>query len=932
VRPASGSPRTIPRTRRLRLAALALAAATSFGSGRAEAWGFLGHRLVHEKAVATLPLPLRALFEGNQRYVVEHSIDPDLWRNAGREGEAANHFLDLDAFGSPPFDSLPRVESEHLARHGEQAREKGRVPWRVAEVYAELVEAFRARDFAAALERAAALGHYVADCHVPLHAVLNYDGQLTGQKGLHGRWESEMVERYERQLVGELRPEPARIVEDPVALAFDVLLESFSAAASALEADRQLAGRRDYVDTAEDDRHDDAYYSRLFEREGERAKARLSLAATNVGSLWLSAWRRAGSPQIDTGFRLPYVRGTSRAILVTLDGASAPVIDDAVARGVMPNLAKVRSGGATAQGSITSLPAKTAAGHAAVFTGSWPDRNGIVGNEVPIPGRPVTESATGYGSTALRSEPIWVTAARQGLDVTVVSATQIYPFSPYTEERRFGGNYGRNLTLMDGYQAFEVPEALYTARELTLRPAVGWSGPLPARVGEAKDFDFSVAGARVDGLVYDDPDDPARGFDTMYLGLNKSSQGGITLKPTPAAQDGTASFASLNVQVRGGELGVHFRLFALSANGSEILLYRCETGVIRSNKAPVEPAVLKATGGFTGNGASHFYERGALGPTLWEGGDGTAELRYLETVRLVARQFHRLLEFGVERTRWSLLVAYLPYPDEALHTWLGHLDPRLPGHDPAVAARLRPFLDGALRVVDDYIGHLRDHAGGDTLLAVAADHGMIAVNRLVQLNVALQRAGLLAVAGDGTIDLYRTRAVYFPGNSGYFLVNRISRAQGIVRPDEEADVIRRIKVALREIRDPETGASLVTQVLDPRDEPPNSGTNGPLGGDLYFNLAPGYYPSAAIRGDVVTRRPPRGEHLLDPQRREMHAAFALSGPGVAAGVDLGLIRQIDIAPTLCVLLGIDPPAHATGTALRKALANPLPVGDETAKR
>jgi arylsulfatase A-like enzyme len=54
----------------------------------------------------------------------------------------------------------------------------------------------------------------------------------------------------------------------------------------------------------------------------------------------------------------------------------------------------------------------------------------------------------------------------------------------------------------------------------------------------------------------------------------------------------------------------------------------------------------------------------------------------------------------------------------------------------------------------------------------------------------------------------------------------------------------------------------------------------------------------------------------------MHASFAMAGPGVARGVDLGVIRQIDIAPTLAALLGLEPPAQATGRVLEKALAAP----------
>ncbi|MGC6428813.1 MAG: hypothetical protein ACON4Y_05945 [Flavobacteriales bacterium] len=40
------------------------------------------------------------------------------------------------------------------------------------------------------------LGHYIADANVPLHTTINYDGQLTGQKGIHAFWESRLPELF----------------------------------------------------------------------------------------------------------------------------------------------------------------------------------------------------------------------------------------------------------------------------------------------------------------------------------------------------------------------------------------------------------------------------------------------------------------------------------------------------------------------------------------------------------------------------------------------------------------------------------------------------------------------------------------------------------------------------------------------------------------
>ena len=879
----------------------------------AVAWGFTAHRLVNRQATLTLPPPLRELFLGNVEYLAEHAIDPDLWRAKGVAGEGPNHYLDLDAFGEWPFDTVSRVEQEHLARFGAPARERGRVPWRAAEVYRDLVAAFQKGDAPRALERASILGHYVGDAHVPLHAVLNYDGQLTGQTGFHARWESDMVDRFLLQIEPDVQPSAAHSGEEPVGLAFLALVESFAEADEAFRSDRASAGPRHFASTPEDDRYDDAYYSRLFEREGPRLVARLTLAAERLGSLWLSAWEEAGRPALETSFRFPYVRRQERLILASLDGSAAPVVHDAVARGVMPNLAAMRERGATARGSITSLPAKTATGHATLFTGAWPDRHGVTGNKVALPEASLLEPVSGYTSDALTAEPLWVTAARQGLDATLLCVTQDYPYGPYEAGKRFGGYFGNSLTFVTGYKGPMLDDAVYRAVDLPLRTPSGWRG---ARFAEtAREVELAVGGSTVHGLLYDDPEDPASGFDTLLLSINKDASGAARLKARPPGDP--EGFASVVVSLSGQELPVFFRLFALAPDGSDLLLYRSRAGAFLSNRNLVPAAATKATGGFVGNAAAHLYEKGALGRTLPEGGDGTAERRYLETVRLVERQFERLLGFGAARTRWDVLVGYLPFPDEFLHLWWGYLDPSLSGHDAALAARLRPFLDEGLRIADAYVGALLGHAEADTVVAVGADHGMIGVRTRVRMNAALATAGLLGLDASGHVDLAHTRA-YYLAEAGYFLINRASRPGGTVAPAKEDAVRAAVEKMLRGLRDPQTGADLVAEVIDPRRSA--LGLGGPHGGDVYFRLAPGIFPTGDLQGPVVEGAPPAGEHLLDPQRPDMHASFAVAGPGVARGADLGVIRQIDIAPTLAALLGLEPPAQAIGVVLKKALA------------
>ena len=105
---------------------------------------------------------------------------------------------------------------------------------------------------------------------------------------------------------------------------------------------------------------------------------------------------------------------------------------------------------------------------------------------------------------------------------------------------------------------------------------------------------------------------------------------------------------------------------------------------------------------------------------------------------------------------------------------------------------------------------------------------MTSASRHFKPNVVLAQAGLLALDAPGRVDLARTRAVYFPGNSGYVVINRQGRPGGIVPPAEEEDVRRRVTAALTAFKDPATGRPLGVTVTDVRVPHEGPKLGGPL--------------------------------------------------------------------------------------------------------
>jgi hypothetical protein len=279
----------------MRLIIAALIAVSLMSPTPASAWGLEAHQYIVSRAIDLLPEAIRPFFEANRAFIVERAIDPDLWRNAGFAEEPPNHFVDLDAYGPYPFKELPREYDAAVKKHGvDKLRENGLLPWRTYEIAGRLIRGFEALHKNGQYARSdirffsAIIGHYVADAHVPLHAVLNYNGQLTGQTGIHNRWESELFLRFRDQLM--LKPGPLRRIQNERDYIFETLLESSQLVPTVLAADKEAIGDRDV--------YDDKYFETLFARTRLTLEKRLTDSITGVASVIASAWEQAGMPAL----------------------------------------------------------------------------------------------------------------------------------------------------------------------------------------------------------------------------------------------------------------------------------------------------------------------------------------------------------------------------------------------------------------------------------------------------------------------------------------------------------------------------------------------------------------------------------------------------------------------------------------------------------
>lgn len=277
------------------VAAALIVLALSLGSAaRVSAWGFNGHKFIAAAAIDLLPREIRPFFEKYRTTVVEHAIDPDTYRTLGWADEAPRHFVDLDNYGPFPFKNLPHDYNAAVAARGADfVRQQGLLPWRTQEIYDLLRDAFRqlpaspyARDNIKLFS--AVLAHYTADAFQPFHAAANFDGQLTGQNGIHARFETELFDRYQGRL--KIAPPPLQPIPSAREFIFAALTDSFTSVAPILDADRAATRGREF--------YDDAYFASLYATTGPIMEKRVSGAISGVASLIAQAWVDAGRPAL----------------------------------------------------------------------------------------------------------------------------------------------------------------------------------------------------------------------------------------------------------------------------------------------------------------------------------------------------------------------------------------------------------------------------------------------------------------------------------------------------------------------------------------------------------------------------------------------------------------------------------------------------------
>ncbi len=609
--------------------------------------------------------------------------------------------------------------------------------------------------------------------------------------------------------------------------------------------------------------------------------------------------------------------------LLGIDQQILPLTLKMVSKGGLPNLMKLINEGTPNQ-ILCSFPLWTPTNWATASTGAETGTHGLFAWQVKMPSGQMLSS---FHSHVVNAETIWEAAEKAGL----ISAVIHYPASMPV---RIKNGFFIDGDAAPGYgeTRYEIaPSLCYTnlnlpnAVNLELFPAKNWKG-IPGNV-HALEGEMRII-------------PKFKGEDKILKLLFLSNNNKFNRVLICSERDVTTKLAELTVgewsewifedfimEGRQRQGSFRFKLIELSSDGERLRLYRSQIMPTRGFSYPDELGLelIRAIGPYQEHVSEYSH---MMGWTNYE--------TCIEEADYQAQWFAKAAIYLAKKKEASLFYSHWHFLDHVNHHHLANVDPVWEGYDPDEAPEHWEMIRYAYEVIDRCVGHFFEHMGEDDYLLLLSDHGCIPVSRQFWLEKFLRDKGFLIRKDDSlplsvmdenwesNIDWEKTKVSLKPALTidQSIYVN----AKGEERENIQDEVIRE----LRTFVDKETGKTPVAIALKKRDAA-LLGCWGDNIGDIILVVEPEYTISSNSSWDITEEKgwtkPRTGvtNSAHGPQLPTYYsdisshmAMFILFGPGIKRGYvrpsdKLGYVRMIDIVPTICYILGIDPPAQSQGS-------------------
>ena len=357
----------------------------------------------------------------------------------------------------------------------------------------------------------------------------------------------------------------------------------------------------------------------------------------------------------------------------------------------------------------------------------------------------------------------------------------------------------------------------------------------------------------------------------------------------------------------------HYKVMTLAEDGSKMTMYissamdtQCDT-VIHPKR--LAKALVENAGPFPPQ--SQMYTQ-----------DLNMQACMLSVWDYVVDWYIKSFEYLIENEGVEVIFSHLHSVDFVEHTFIRYMQDKKGGigfseHDPEV-------YDGLMRnlykQVDRYVGALMHYLDEGWTIMITADHAQVApkykppgIGDMCGVNAdLLEELGYTVLKvndkGKKVIDWSKTRAIASQGND-IFINLKGREPHGIVDPADQYELEEQIMTDLYGYKHPDTGKRVIAMALRNKDAI-LLGYGGPTAGDICFWVAEGYNYDhtdslSTTYGDQGTSSSP---------------IFIGAGKGLKKNFETDRwIRQVDLAPTVCVLLGCRMPAQCEGAPIYQIL-------------
>lgn len=238
-----------------------------------------------------------------QAFVPLADVPDEIWRaTPARRADNANHFADLDEenpAGKTLLELSKKPENVSIKVWNDfyesiKAKQRGAVPFRVWQIYDEMVEFVRQKKITEYFCAAGVLAHYIGDCGQPLHVSRLHHGHHEGEADVHSVYETQMLNRFREDYFKRLNQALAGKKATP---------EVKGGHAAAVSVVRLM---HDTIKTLKPEEVIDAFNAhsgheripKMWEKLGERTIKCTARASLHLAMLWESAWSEGGGGKI----------------------------------------------------------------------------------------------------------------------------------------------------------------------------------------------------------------------------------------------------------------------------------------------------------------------------------------------------------------------------------------------------------------------------------------------------------------------------------------------------------------------------------------------------------------------------------------------------------------------------------------------------------